>query len=594
MKKFLVFLLVVTMVIGLVGCNKSEKVNNGNTATSIKDGVYEGVGTGKGGEIKVEVTIADDTITDIKVLNHNETPGFDTAMETLTESIISQNSLEVDGVSGCTFTSNGFLEAVNSALKAAGATPDMLKKIDVAASSVSKEEVIKTHDVVVIGAGGAGLSAAIEAKAAGADVIVLEKMPMAGGNTLISGAEYACSNNWLQKKEGIEDSIELHIQDTLKGGDNKGNEELVRVLAENALAGAEWLRDKVGVVWEDELMFFGGHSVKRSLVPAGASGKEIITKQLAKAESMGISVLLNTKATDLIVDENGKVVGVKAEDEKTNYTFNTNKAVIIASGGFGSNIEMRKKYNPDIDETILSTNSTGSTGDGITMAEKVGADLVGMEYIQTYPICDPLTGTLLYYDDARLYGHTVIVNKEGKRFVEELGRRDVMSMAIKAQTGHVCYELIDQKGFEASKLQENHEPELDYLYKNDLLVKADTIKEAAEFFGIDAVELQKTVDKYNGYVADGKDPEFNKRSLPSTIEVGPFYILKATPAVHHTMGGIKINTKAQVLNKEGNVIEGLYAAGEVTGGVQGANRLGSNALADITVFGRIAGQNAAK
>lgn len=594
MKKFLVFLLVATMVIGLVGCNKSQKVNNGNTVTSIKDGVYEGVGTGKGGEIKVEVTIADDTITDIKVLNHNETPGFDTAMETLTESIISQNSLEVDGVSGCTFTSNGFLEAVNSALKAAGATPDMLKKIDVAASSVSKEEVIKTHDVVVIGAGGAGLSAAIEAKAAGADVIVLEKMPMAGGNTLISGAEYACSNNWLQKKEGIEDSIELHIQDTLKGGDNKGNEELVRVLAENALAGAEWLRDEVGVVWEDELMFFGGHSVKRSLVPAGASGKEIITKQLAKAESMGISVLLNTKATDLIVDESGKVVGVKAEDEKTNYTFNTNKAVIIASGGFGSNIEMRKKYNPDIDETILSTNSTGSTGDGISMAEKVGADLVGMEYIQTYPICDPLTGTLLYYDDARLYGHTVIVNKEGKRFVEELGRRDVMSMAIKAQTGHVCYELIDQKGFEASKLQENHEPELDYLYKNDLLVKADTIKEAAEFFGIDAVELQKTVDKYNGYVADGKDPEFNKRSLPSTIEVGPFYILKATPAVHHTMGGIKINTKAQVLNKEGNVIEGLYAAGEVTGGVQGANRLGSNALADITVFGRIAGQNAAK
>ncbi|WP_313756167.1 flavocytochrome c [Tissierella sp.] len=594
MKKFLVFLLVATMVIGLVGCNKSEKVNNGNTATSIKDGVYEGVGTGKGGEIKVEVTIADDRITVIKVLSHNETPGFDTAMETLTESIISQNSLEVDGVSGCTFTSNGFLEAVNAALKAAGATSDMLKKIDATANGESKEEITETHDIVVIGAGGAGLSAAIEAKAAGADVIVLEKMPMAGGNTLISGAEYACSNNWLQKKEGIEDSIELHIQDTLKGGDNKGNEELVKVLAENALAGAEWLRDEVGVVWEDELMFFGGHSVKRSLVPEGASGREIITKQLAKAESMGISVLLNTKATDLIVDENGKVVGVKADGEKANYTFNTNKAVIIASGGFGSNIEMRKKYNPDIDETILSTNSTGSTGDGISMAEKIGADLVGMEYIQTYPICDPLTGTLLYYDDARLYGHTVIVNKEGKRFVEELGRRDVMSMAIKAQTGHVCYELIDQNGFEASKLQENHEPELDYLYKNDLLVKADTIKEAAEFFGIDAVELQKTVDKYNGYVADGKDPEFNKRSLPSTIEVGPFYILKATPAVHHTMGGIKINTKAQVLNKEGNVIEGLYAAGEVTGGVQGANRLGSNALADITVFGRIAGQNAAK
>lgn len=595
MKKFLVFLLVITMVVSLVGCNKAEKTNNDETTTAIKDGVYEGVGTGKGGEIKVKVTIKDDTITAIEVISHKETPGFDTAMETLTESIISSNSLEVDGVSGCTFTSNGFKEAVTAALTAAGATPEMLKKVETASSSnETKEEVTETHDIVVIGAGGAGLTAAIEAKAAGADVIVLEKMPMAGGNTLISGAEYAAANNWLQKKEGLEDSIELHIEDTLKGGDYKGNEELVRVLAENALAGAEWLRDEVGVVWEDELMFFGGHSVKRSLVPAGASGREIISKQIAKAESMGIPVLLNTKATVLITNENGKVIGVEAEGQDANYTFNTNKAVIIASGGFGSNVEMRVKYNPDIDETILSTNTTGSTGDGIVMAEKIGAALVGMEYIQTYPICDPLTGTLLYYDDARLYGHTIIVNKEGKRFVEELGRRDVMSMAIKAQTGHVCYELLDQKGFEASKLQENHGPELEYLYKNDLLVKADTIKEAADFFGIDAVELQKTVDKYNSYVADGNDPEFNKRSLPSTVEVGPFYILKATPAVHHTMGGIKINTNAQVLDTEGNVIEGLYAAGEVTGGVQGANRLGSNALADITVFGRIAGQNAAK
>lgn len=594
MKKLLAILLVMTIIVGLVGCNKTEKVDTNEAATAIKDGVYEGVGTGKGGEIKVEVTIADDTITAIKVLSHNETPGFDTAMETLTESIISKNSLEVDGVSGCTFTSNGFIEAVKAALTAAGATSDMLKKIDAASSEKTKEEVTENHDVVVIGAGGAGLTAAIEAKAAGADVIVLEKMPMAGGNTLISGAEFACSNNWLQKKEGIEDSVELHMEDTLKGGDYKADKELVRVLAENALAGAEWLRDEVGVVWEDELMFFGGHSVKRSLVPEGASGKEIITKLLAKAEEMNIPILLNTKATALITDENGKVIGVEAEGKDANYTFNTNKSVVIASGGFGSNVEMRVKYNPDIDETILSTNSVGSTGDGITMAEKVGAALVGMEYIQTYPICDPLTGTLLYFDDARLYGHTVIVNKEGKRFVEELGRRDVMSMAIKAQTGHVCYELLDQNGFEASKLQENHGPELDYLYKNDLLVKADTIKEVADFFEVDAVELQKTVDKYNSYVADGKDPEFNKRSLPSTIEVGPFYLLKATPAVHHTMGGIKINTNAQVLDTEGNAIEGLFAAGEVTGGIQGANRLGSNAIADITVFGRIAGQNAAK
>lgn len=594
MKKLLLIMLAVVMIFGLAACTNEKPADNQKSENAIVNGVYEGVGSGKGGEIKVNVTIENDAITAIEVVEHNETPGYDAAMETLTENILASNSLEVDLVSGCTYTSNGFIEAVNAALTSAGATADMLKAVSGEALVKEKSNIEETHDIVIIGAGGAGLTAAIEAKAAGADVIVLEKMPLAGGNTLISGAEYAAPANWIQEKEGIDDNIELFIADTLKGGDYKNNEELVRVLAENALAGAEWLRDEVGVVWEDELMFFGGHSVKRSLIPLGASGREIISKQLAKADEMGIPILLNTKATSLITDENGKVIGVNAEGEEANYAFYTNKAVIIASGGFGSNIEMRVKYNPEIDESILSTNTPGSTGDGIVMAEEIGADLVGMEYIQTYPICDPLTGTLLYFDDARLYGHTVIVNLEGKRFVEELGRRDVMSMAIKAQTGHVCYEIVDHNGFVNSKLAENHGPEIEYLYENNLLVKADTLKEAADFFGIDAVELQATLDRYNSYVADGKDPEFNKRSLPSTIEQGPFYILKATPAVHHTMGGIRINTQAQVLDTEGKVIEGLYAAGEVTGGIQGANRLGSNALADITVFGRIAGQNAAR
>lgn len=599
MKKFLSLLLVIIIAIGLVGCNAAENVDSNKeiteAATKIKDGIYEGIGNGKGGEIKVNVSIEDDTIVEINTISHKETPGYDNAIKTLTGNMISSNNPDVDIVSGCTLTSKGFKEAVNAALTSAGATADMLKKVSAnPKAEVAKDNVSEKHDIVIVGAGGAGLTAAIEAKLAGADVIVLEKMPMAGGNTLISGAEYAAANNWLQKKEGLEDNVEQHVQDTLKGGDYKAKEELVRVMAENALAGAEWLRDEIGVVWEDELMFFGGHSVKRSLIPLGASGREIITKLVAKCEELEIPILLNTKATSLITDESGKVTGVNATGEDSDYTFNVNKAVIIASGGFGSNLEMRIKYNPEIDEKILSTNTPGSTGDGIVMAEEAGANLLGMEYIQTYPICDPLTGTLLYYDDARLYGHTIIVNKEGKRFVEELGRRDVMSMAIKAQTGNVCYELIDQNGFVASKLQENHGPELEYLYKNNLLVKADTLEEAAAFFDIDAAELKNSVEKYNSYVESGKDLEFNKRSLPSKIEVGPFYICKAAPAVHHTMGGIEINTNAQVLDKKGNIIEGLYAAGEVTGGIQGSNRLGSNALADITVFGRIAGQNAAK
>lgn len=593
-KNLLIYLLIFAMVFTSVGCeSKQEKPEEANVSENkIEDGTYEGRGKGKGGDISLEMEIKDDQIKSIKVLDHNETDGFEKAMDTLTESIVASNSLEVDMVSGCTLTSTGFMEAVKNALEKAKADESMLKKIEVEAKTDDKKELEEEYDVVVIGGGGAGLTAAIKAKEEGASVILLEKMPLLGGNTLISGAEMAVANNWLQEKEKIEDSVDLHVKDFMEGGDNISDEKLVRVIAENSLEAAEWLRDDIGVEWEDEMMHFGGHSAKRSLVPKGASGKEIINKLAKKAEDLEIPIKLNTKAYELI-QEDKKVVGVKASSEEEELIYKA-KNVIIASGGFGSNVEMRVKYNPEIDDKILSTNGPGITGDGIVMAEAVGADLEGMEHIQTYPICDPLTGTLLYFDDARLYGHTIIVNKEGKRFVEELGRRDEMSMGIKAQTGSVCYELIDQNGYEDSKLEENHKPELDYLYENKLLVKADNLEEAAKFFDIDYEALKETVDNYNKYVEEGKDPEFNKRSLPSKIEKGPFYILKAAPAVHHTMGGVKIDTDARVLDKDGKPIEGLYAAGEVTGGIHGKNRLGSNAIADIIVFGRIAGTNASK
>lgn len=606
MKKTLALLLVTAMLLSMAGCSKptTQPVSTGQGDTEtveetkddlagIPDGTYTGKGDGKGGQIEVQVTLRAGAIDQINVISHSETDGFDQAMETLTEAMIAANSTGVDAVAGCTLTSNGFTEAVIAALASAGVTPDMLAGKAVATDKVA-EEVEETHDIVIIGAGGAGLAAAIEAKEAGADVIVIEKMPIAGGNTLISGAEMAAPGNWLQEKEGIEDNAALMAEDMMKGGDNLSDPALVKIVADHALEAAIWLRDNCGVIWEEELMFFGGHSVKRSLIPKGASGVEIIEKLSAKAESLNIPIYYNTKATELITDSTGKVTGVKADSTDQSYTITTTKAVIVATGGFGSNVEMRKKYNPAIDEKILSTNTVGSTGDGITMSETVGAQLVGMEYIQTYPICDPLTGTLLYFDDARLYGHTVIVNKEGKRFVEELGRRDEMSMGIKAQTGSACYEIIDQAGFDASKLAENHGPEIDYLYKNQLLVKADTLEEAAKFFEIDETQMKETINNYNSYVDAGKDPEFNKRSLPSKIQTAPYYILKAVPAVHHTMGGVKINENAQVINTEDNIIEGLYACGEVTGGIHGSNRLGSDAIADIIVFGRIAGSNAAK
>ena len=331
----------------------------------------------------------------------------------------------------------------------------------------------------------------------------------------------------------------------------------------------------------------------RSLVPHNESGVEIIQKLKAKADELGITVLTNTKATEL-VETDKKVTGVKATTKDGDVTFTASKGVVLATGGFGSNIEMRKEYNPEMDEKILSTCSPGSTGDGIVMAEKIGAATVDMSYIQTYPTCDITSGTLLYVGDVRLAGRSILVNKEGKRFVEELERRDVISKAVTEQTGGVSYMFWDEASMEASGVKEAHPEEYERLIKEKHLVKADTIEEAAAFFGIDAEALKKTIADYNQYAADGKDLEFNKRGKLVAFGEGPYYIMVSQPSVHHTMGGVVINTNAQVLDKDGKAIAGLYAAGEVTGGIHGTNRLGSDAIADITVFGRIAGEQVSK
>ena len=562
-------------------------------AVEFKPGTYVGEAKGYRGDFKAEVTVSKNKIEKINVVENGDTPILsDAAVRKVSENIIKYQSLRVDGAAGATSSSRAVERAVKNALKNSGADMKALNKRPKIEKVAQLKKETVNEDVVVIGAGGAGLVAAIEAKLNGAqNVAVLEKMAFAGGNTLISGGEYAAPNNWIQEKEGIKDSPDTFYNDILKGGDNEGDPKLVRVLADNALDGAKWLRDYVNVSFEDRQLFFGGHSVKRSLVPKDATGVEMIKKLLAKADELGIKVYYETPAKELIMDKD-RVVGVKATSETTEYTFNAKNGVIIASGGFGSNVQMRMKYNKDIDESILSTNTVGITGDGIEMAQKIGAKTEDMQYIQTYPTCDPISGALLYFGDVRLAGGSILINQEGKRFVEELQRRDVISMAIKKQTGSVAYQFCDQAQVDNSGVAKNHKGEVEYLFNNKLLVKANSIKEAADFFGIDAKELEKTVEKYNKYARDGKDLEFNKRGklTPFTKE-GPFYIMKAVPAVHHTMGGLKIDEDARVIGAKGQPIKGLFAAGEVTGDIHGTNRLGSDAIADITVFGKIAGKN---
>ncbi len=455
------------------------------------------------------------------------------------------------------------------------------------------EAEILDYDVIVVGAGGAGLSAAIKAAENGSSVVVLEKMAMIGGNTMISGGELAAPNNWVQDVEGLEDSVEQFYNDIMAGGDNIANPELVKVLSENALDAAIWLKDEVNVTFEDYMLFFGGHSVKRSLVPLNASGVEIITKLEAKATEMGVTILKEHDAEELI-NVDGKISGVMAITDDGEKVFNANKGVVLATGGFGSNIEMRVENNELMDEKILSTCSVGSVGDGIVLGQSVNAAVVDMEYIQTYPTCDSENGRLLYVGDVRLDGRSILVNKEGQRFVEELERRDVISFAVTKQTGGVSYMFWDEASMVASKVNVKHENEYNSLIERGKLVKADTIEEACAHFGIDAKQLQETVNNYNTYAKDGKDLEFNKRGELTAFTEGPYYIMESTPAVHHTMGGLVINTDANVLDVDGNAINGLFAAGEVTGGIHGTNRLGSNAIADITVFGIIAGNNVSK
>ena len=555
----------------------------------------EGTGVGKHGDITVAVTFDADKIQDIKIVKNAENPILAKKVFTdLKDQVVALSSTDVDLISGATFSAKGFIDAVNDAAKKAGVT---LAKADKKALKKAARELPKTsnYDVVVIGAGGAGFSAAITARNAGANVVLLEKMPAVGGNSLISGAEMNVAKNWVQPKLGInDDSPELHAQDTFKGGDGKGDMKVINVMTHQALDAAKWCRDYLGVRFEDDnLFFFGGHSRKRALIPVGHTGTEFIAKFQAKADELGIPVITNMKAEELIKNKDGRVVGVKATMDGSEYTFNAKGGVVLATGGFGANPEMVKKYNPKIDERFKTTDAPGSTGEALYMAERAGAELVNMGYIQTYPICDPISGAIELIADARFDG-AIMLNQEGKRFVEELQRGDVLSEAILNQTGQYCWVLWNDNIGKISNTVKAHANEYEAFTKQGIMTTCDDLKCITDFTKIPFDQLQKTVKRVSDMAGKGNDKDFNHRSGLVDMQQGKYYVIKAVPSTHHTMGGVRINEKAEALTAEGKVIPGLWAAGEVTGVTHGTNRLGGNAYTDIIVFGRIAGEAAAK
>ena len=547
-------------------------------------GTYEVETQGFGGPITVSVTVTDSEITDVSITGDQETPGLGAvAVANLGDAIEKAQTPNVEAVSGATVSSNAIIAAATEALESAGAD---IAKLDAQRRDLTEGETVredKTIDteIVIVGAGGAGMTAAIMARQAGKDFVILEKMPYVGGNTTKATGGMNAAETHYQKEQGIEDTVAQFVEDTMKGGHQLNNPDLVQTLAANSAAAIDWL-DSIGAQLP-KVSFSGGATNARIHAPEDGSGVGgyLVDKFSSTLDEMGVQVMLNTRATELLV-EDGAVCGVLAEGPDANYTIHA-KAVILTTGGFGANEDMYTQYRPDLKGTV-TTNAPGATGDGIVMAQAVGADLVDIEQIQLHPTVEQTT-SMLITESVRGDG-AILVNQQGERFINELETRDVVSAAELAQPEQYAYIIFDQY------LRDNLKAIEKYV-KNNLTVQADTIEELATSLNIPAENLAKTLADWNQCVANQEDTLFGRTTgMNNPLETPPYYAIQIAPGIHHTMGGVRINTSAEVLNTEGNPIPGLFAAGEVTGGVHGGNRLGGNAVADIVVFGRIAAESA--
>ncbi len=545
------------------------------------DGTYEGTAQGFGGEVKAVITIKDGKLLDLVITGDKETPALGTvAILELPPKMLTQQQVDLDAVAGATVTSNAIEEAVAMALEKAGMKPEDLIAVEVGA--VEKTAETLNTDLVVIGAGGAGMTAAITAKQMGLSVILLEKMSYVGGNTTKATGGMNAAETSVQKALGIEDSVQTFIDDTMKGGKNVNDLALVTKMAEESAAAIDWLASIDAPL--PEVSFSGGATNKRIHRPEGGAsvGPYLVEKLEARLLADGVDLLKSTKATHILL-ENGQVAGVQAESETSILTINA-KAVILATGGFGGNLEMVAKYKPTL-SGYVTTNAPSATGDGIVMAEEAGAALVDMEQIQTHPTVHQKSSIML--TESVRGGGAILVNQSGLRFINEMGTRDVVSDAENQQEGSYAYMVFDQQ-------QRENLSAIEKYVSNGLTVQADTLAELATLIKVDPATLEKTVEEWNLAVANKKDEAFGRDTgMEVNLSKAPFYAVQIAPGIHHTMGGVKIDPETRVLDANGNAIPGLFAAGEVTGGVHGANRIGGNAVADIIVFGMEAGEQAA-
>lgn len=605
------------------GCGAKSASTSSDAGVS---GDFTGTAKGFGGDVSVTLTLTDSVITGCTAEGKDETEGVGSqAIAKMPGEIAESGSIAVDGVSGATITSTAIKEAAAAALTAAGLNPDDYKTA--VENNAAAEDSTVDADVVVVGAGGAGMTAAITAAAEGKSVVILESQSMVGGNsvratggmnagktvyqdenefgesagvekTLKTAAEkYAdnetitalaktVSEQWAAYQAnptGYFDSVELMELDTMIGGKGINDPELVETLCANSADAIDWL-DEHGITLHN-VSSFGGASVKRIHRPVNAEGKTVsvgsymIPLLEENCEKAGVKMMLDTTATEILTDANGAAVGVKATGASGETVTVNAKAVVLATGGFGANLDMVVKYKPEL-KGFMTTNAPGIQGQGIEMAQAIGAATVDMDQIQIHPTVEANTAALIT-EGLRGDG-AILINEEGQRFIDEVGTRDVVSAAEIAQTGSYSWLVVDQAMADASSVIQGY-------IKKGYTVTGSTYEELGKAMGVDAAAFAETMEKWNGYVEAKNDPDFGRTSFANPLNTAPYYAVKVTAGVHHTMGGLKINANTEVLNEKGEVIPGLFAAGEVTGGVHGANRLGGNAVADFTVFGRIAG-----
>ncbi len=592
--KIFSLLLCAVMLLSIVACKSASQGPegaNGNEAL-YKAGTYTAVAKGNNGDVKVEVIFDENSIVSVKVLEHSETPGIsDTPIQRIPDEIVSGQTLAVEAVSGATYTSKAILAAVEDCVKQAGGNAENLK-ISKGSDGGNEIETVMDTDVVVVGAGGTGLVAAASAYEGGADVIVLEKLAVIGGSTGLSGGGIAATDTRFQREAGIKDTKESWMelwkerQATSNPNSIYPDYKVVDKFMDEAVITTEWLADYVGHSY-GSIEGYGVDTVKRLHFPSEVDGKKggaALIQSIANfLDKNKIEILTETKATELIVDEDGRVTGVKAEGKDGKIVINAKK-VILAAGGFAKNEDLLERFVPEVAGTAeLSAASAGTTGDGILMAEKVGAALYEEPWIIGLASGTKVDGTAgLAWDWTKVY-----VNENGERFINEDSHYAI-----------VTNKIIDQNStwavFDSSEANAGLIASIEAAMPTDEAAKADAIDSLAEAMGVPDT-LVKTIEQYNEGVQKGVDILGKNQNFLVSVEKAPFYAIKLYPKTMGTFGGVKTNENYQVLREDGTVIENLYAGGECANKVMyNQVYMSGSAVQFALTSGRIAGSHAAQ